>query len=104
MLFVVSGRDHRDGLSHRLEVRPRHRAYYAALGDDLILAGPYLDDAGEPVGSMIVIRRGTRDVIQERLFRHPVVALGVEEGHVTLVSPEHMYQGPWNLLFEARCQ
>ena len=50
------------------------------------------------------IRCRTRDVIQERLLRHPVVALGVEEGHVTLVSPEDMHQGPWNLLFEARCQ
>lgn len=55
MLFIVSGRDHENGLAHRLEVRPRHREYYATLGDDLILAGPYLDAEGEPIGSMIVI-------------------------------------------------
>ena len=35
MLFIVSGRDHDNGLAHRLEIRPRHRAHYESLGDDL---------------------------------------------------------------------
>ena len=56
MLFIVSGRDHENGLEHRLAIRPMHRAYYESLGDDLILSGPYLDAAGEPIGSMIIIR------------------------------------------------
>ena len=37
MLFIVSGRDHEDGLAHRLEVRPRehseHRLGWEALAD-----------------------------------------------------------------------
>src|SRR5688572_12344734 len=57
MLFIISGRDHENGLEHRLAHRPRHRAHYESLGDDLILSGPYLDAAGEPIGSMIIIRR-----------------------------------------------
>lgn len=60
MLFIVSGHDHDNGLQHRLEVRPKHRAHYEALGEDLILSGPYLDDKGEPIGSMIIIRRDTQ--------------------------------------------
>lgn len=60
MLFIISGRDHADGLEHRLQVRPRHRAHYEALGDDLVLSGPYLDDQGEPIGSMIIIRRDSQ--------------------------------------------
>jgi uncharacterized protein YciI len=60
MLFIVSGRDHDNGLAHRLEIRPRHRAHYESLGDDLILSGPYLDAAGEPIGSMIIIRRDSQ--------------------------------------------
>lgn len=60
MLFIVSGWDHEDGLAHRLEVRPRHRAHYEALGDDLVLSGPYLDEKGDPIGSMIVIRRDSQ--------------------------------------------
>jgi uncharacterized protein YciI len=60
MLFIVSGRDHVNGLEHRLQVRPRHRAHYEALGTDLVLSGPYLDDKGDPVGSMIIIRRDSQ--------------------------------------------
>ena len=57
MFFIISGWDHDSGLEHRLQIRPRHRAHYEALGDDLILSGPYLDDKGDPIGSMIVVRR-----------------------------------------------
>lgn len=56
MLFIVSGRDHDNGLAHRLEIRPRHRAYYESLGEDLILSGPYIDADGNPIGSMIIVR------------------------------------------------
>ncbi|WP_417580743.1 YciI family protein [Pelagibacterium sp.] len=56
MLFIVSGRDKPAGIGARLEFRARHRAHYASLGDDLVLAGPYLGADGEPIGSMIVIR------------------------------------------------
>ena len=60
MLFIVSGRDHADGLAHRLQFRPEHRAHYESLGEDLVLSGPYLDKEGEPIGSMIVIRRDSQ--------------------------------------------
>lgn len=73
MLFIVSGHDHPDGLAHRLEIRPRHRAYYEALGDDLILSGPYLDDKGDPIGSMIVIRRESRAAAQDYASADPFV-------------------------------
>ena len=56
MLFIVSGKDHPNGLARRLEFRPQHRAHYEALGDNLILSGPYLDAKAEPIGSMIIMR------------------------------------------------
>ena len=61
MLFIVSGRDKAYGIAARLEFRAEHRAYYAALGEDLVLAGPYLDTAGEPIGSMIVMRAADQE-------------------------------------------
>jgi Uncharacterized protein conserved in bacteria len=64
MLFIVSGRDWPNGLAKRLEFRPQHRAHYAGLGDDLILAGPYLDAAGEPIGSMIVMRAESQETAE----------------------------------------
>lgn len=77
MLFIVSGRDHPNGFEHRLEFRPRHRAYYEALGDDLILSGPYLDDKGDPVGSMIIIRRDSQDAADMFVAADPFVTEGV---------------------------
>ena len=73
MLFIVSGRDHDDGLAHRLEVRPRHRAHYEALGKDLILSGPYLDDNGDPIGSMIIIRRDSQAAAEAYANADPFV-------------------------------
>ncbi len=77
MFFIVSGRDHANGLEHRLRVRPRHRAHYEALGDDLILSGPYLDESGEPIGSMIVIRRENQAAAQAYAAADPFVTEGV---------------------------
>jgi hypothetical protein len=73
MLFIVSGWDHEDGLAHRLEVRPRHRAHYEALGDDLVLSGPYLDEKGDPIGSMIVIRRDSQAAAEAYAAADPFV-------------------------------
>lgn len=73
MLFIVSGHDHENGLQHRLAVRPRHRAHYEALGNDLILSGPYLDDKGDPIGSMIIIRRETQAAAEAYAAADPFV-------------------------------
>ena len=73
MLFIVSDRDHDNGLAHRLEVRPRHRAYYEALGKDLILSGPYLDDNGDPIGSMIIIRSDSQAAAEAYAAADPFV-------------------------------
>ena len=77
MLFIVSGRDHKGGLAHRLAIRPLHRAHYEALGDDLVLSGPYLDATGEPIGSMIVIRRESQEAAEAYVAADPFVTEGV---------------------------
>ncbi|MFD2646240.1 YciI family protein [Devosia albogilva] len=64
MLFIVSGRDQPNGIEARLKHRAAHRAYYSALGDDLVLAGPYLDAAGEPIGSMIIMRAASQEAAE----------------------------------------
>lgn len=77
MLFIVSGRDHANGLEHRLAVRPAHRAHYESLGDDLILSGPYLDEKGDPIGSMIVIRAPSQQAAEAFVAADPFVKEGV---------------------------
>jgi uncharacterized protein YciI len=79
MLFVATGRDYPGGIAKRLEFRAEHRAHYSALGDDLILAGPYLDAGGEPIGSMIVIRRPDQAAADEHVARDPYVTNGCFE-------------------------
>ena len=77
MLFIVSGRDKPGGIAGRLEFRSEHRAYYAALGDDLVLAGPYLDLAGEPIGSMIVMRAADQEAAERFARADPYWTQGV---------------------------
>lgn len=77
MLFIVSGRDKPDGLSGRLAFRPEHRAYYSELGDDLILAGPYLDAEGGPIGSMIVMRAQNQEAAEAFARADPYWTQGV---------------------------
>lgn len=79
MLFVVSGRDKPANLSERLRLRARHRAHYESLGPDLLLSGPYLDEAGEPIGSMIIMRRPSQEAADAFASADPYVSEGVFE-------------------------
>lgn len=53
-LFVVSWLDKPDSLALRLANRADHLAYVASAGV-VRLAGPYLNDKAEPIGSMIIV-------------------------------------------------
>jgi uncharacterized protein YciI len=53
-LFVLNCIDKPNSLALRAETRPAHLAYLDATGQAK-LGGPYLDGAGDPVGSMIII-------------------------------------------------
>jgi len=79
MLFVVSGRDKPNNLSERLRLRAFHRAHYEGLGPDLLLSGPYLDEAGEPIGSMIIMRRPSQQAADQFAHADPYVLEGVFE-------------------------
>ena len=54
MHFVVHCLDKPDSLNIRLENRPTHLAYLEALGDKVVIAGPYLDSMDKPCGSMLL--------------------------------------------------
>ncbi len=53
-LFVINCTDKPASLELRTATRPEHLAYLAGLGDRLTAAGPYVDEAGVPQGSMII--------------------------------------------------
>jgi uncharacterized protein YciI len=53
-LFILNCIDKPDSLALRLATRPAHIAYLKAA-PELKLAGPYLNAAGEPNGTLVVI-------------------------------------------------
>ncbi|USI73343.1 YciI family protein [Sphingomonas morindae] len=52
--FMILARDHADAGTLRAETRPRHLAYLKTLGERILRAGPLLDPAGAPQGSLIL--------------------------------------------------
>ena len=54
-LFVLNCIDKAGGLDLRLATRASHLDYLKGTGSQVKLAGPYLDEAGQPTGSMLVI-------------------------------------------------
>ena len=72
MLFDAPGMTAR-----RLEVRPEHKAYLAAVAERIAFAGPLLDDAGAMTGSLLVIDFADRAAALAWLDAEPFTRAGV---------------------------
>lgn len=55
MLFVITGFDREEARDVRQKLRPEHLAYLKAKADQIRVGGPLLDQADQPVGSMLII-------------------------------------------------
>lgn len=93
MLFAIICQDKPGALETRLAVRPKHLEYLEAIGDKLKCGGAFLNDTGEPEGSLIVIE--AEDLAAARAFADgdPFVAAGVFE--TTEVRPWRAAVGAW---------
>jgi uncharacterized protein len=60
-----------NSVARRVELRPEHLKHLDALGDTLVLAGPFLDDAGAMVGSIMVIEAESLDAARAIFGRDP---------------------------------
>ena len=60
MLFALICTDKPASLDLRLSVRPDHVKHLEGLGAALKAAGPFTDDAGQPVGSLVIIEAAGR--------------------------------------------
>ncbi|WP_127597913.1 YciI-like protein [Nitratireductor alexandrii] len=62
MLFALICTDKPDHLQVRLDTRPDHVAYLEGLNAKgaLKFAGPFLDGAGKPTGSLVVVEAADR--------------------------------------------
>ena len=77
MLYAIVAYDKPNGLAHRMAVRPDHLKHLDTLGDKLVLAGPFLDDKGDMVGSFMVIDAESQADAEATFGRDPFVAKGV---------------------------
>ena len=71
MLFALVAHDRPNSVARRMELRPDHLKHLDALGDTLLLAGPFLADNGDMVGSIVVIEAETLDAAREIFARDP---------------------------------
>ena len=57
-LFTVSCRDRPDAFDLRARTREAHLAYLAERGDAVRLGGPWQDEEGRSVGSLLIVEAG----------------------------------------------
>jgi uncharacterized protein YciI len=60
MLFAITSHDKACSGALRMATRPAHLEYLKARWQDIKLAGPFLDDAGEWVGSLMIVECADR--------------------------------------------
>ena len=77
-LFVIICKDKPGALETRLATRPVHLDYLNGSG--LVrAAGPLLSDAGDPVGSLLIIEADDKAAVQALADNDPYTAAGVFE-------------------------
>lgn len=77
MQFALVAHDRPDSVARRLELRPTHLKYLDSLGDKLLLAGPFLNDKGEGVGTIAIIEASSLEEARQILGRDPFVLEGL---------------------------
>jgi uncharacterized protein len=77
MLFAIICTDKPDSLAVRQANRPDHIAFLEGLGDKLKAAGPFLDDAGNPHGSLVIIEADSRAEAEAAAALDPYAKAGL---------------------------
>ncbi|KRA64587.1 hypothetical protein ASD89_21070 [Caulobacter sp. Root656] len=77
-LYAITCKDKPGALETRLATRPQHLAYLAE-SKILKLAGALLDDAGNPVGSILIVETDDKAAAQAQADNDPYTAAGVFE-------------------------
>jgi uncharacterized protein len=77
MLFALLCTDKPDSLELRAKVRPEHVAYLDSLGRKLKAAGPFLDDASNPTGSLVILEATDRNEAENMAAADPYAIAGL---------------------------
>lgn len=82
MLFAIICTDRPNSLDTRLAVRESHLAYLGTYADKLVQAGPLLDVAGRPCGSLLIIDVADRAAAEGFAASDPYAAVNLFESVV----------------------
>ena len=76
MLFVITAVDNENALPLRVATRPAHFDYAQRTGA-VRLGGPFLNDTGEMIGSLIIIEAADRAAAEEWQRNDPYMKAGL---------------------------
>ena len=71
MLFALVALDRPNAVDDRARMRPDHLKFLESLGDSMKLAGPFLNDKGEGIGSIVLIESESLDTARAAFARDP---------------------------------
>ena len=77
MLFALVALDRPNAVDDRARVRADHLKFLDNLGDSLKLAGPFLNNKGEGVGSIVIIESESLDTARAIFSRDPYADAGL---------------------------
>jgi hypothetical protein len=79
MLFAIRCLDKPDSHELRAETRPAHLDYLSTFADAVHIAGPLLDEAGRPMGSLLVLDLADRPAAERFAAEDPYTRAGLFE-------------------------
>ncbi|WP_438816513.1 YciI family protein [Taklimakanibacter deserti] len=77
MLYALICTDKPNSVDLRMKERPGHIDYLNGLGDRLKAAGPFTDEAGSPIGSLVIVEANDRAGAEEVAKNDPYTKAGL---------------------------
>ncbi len=77
MLFALIAFDQPGHVAKRLELRPDHLKFLESLGDSLKLAGPYLNEKEEGIGTILLLEAPSLADARAAFARDPYAQAGL---------------------------
>ena len=94
MLYALLCTDKPNSAELRSSVRPDHVAYLGSLGPAMKFAGPFMNDEGGPIGSLVMIEAENRAAAEAIAANDPYkkaglfAAVDIKAWRWTLKNPE----------------
>ena len=80
MLFCIICRDRPNALEARMSARDAHLAFVDTFGGQVKVAGPFLSDEGQMIGSLLIMEFEDKAAAQAFVDGDPYGQVGVFEG------------------------